>query len=258
MGILAGSWRRGSSGFGSIVMPSAPSLDNVAAAGNPRSVPHRDDREAAHQRIAALETELADARARAEDAEQKASEATRRLDEASAHVERGKAKVGKKKARPARSPKVAPEPDGRPTEARWPPGGVARYRQSVFVTVLVVYAPVVVALLLPHGPLPDDPPPYVALLGAPVAIQLVATYVIGRACGAPFPASGVMVTMLSAPIVLMAVVAGASEMFWGTFLAAGAFQWVVRGLVGSGALMVGGVISAAWSSEAASSDVGRD
>jgi hypothetical protein len=91
-----------------------------------------------------------------------------------------------------------------------------------------------------------------------VVIQLLATYVIGRACGAPFPASGVMVTMLTAPLVLVAVAAGASDMFWGTFLAAGAFQWVVRALVGSGALMVGGVLSAAWASEAASSEVGRD
>ena len=131
-------------------------------------------------------------------------------------------------------------------------------RQSVFVTVLVIYGPIVVGLLLPHAPSLDEPPPFLALLWAPIAIQLVATFVIGRVVGAPFPGSGVMVSMLTSPIVLMAVAAGTSDMFWGALLPAGVFQWVVRALVGCGALVVGGVISAAWASEAASSHVGRD
>lgn len=222
-------------------------------------MPHRDDREAAHQRIEALERELEEARERAERAEV-ALEATKvRLD----GPERTAPTPSKGKKQKQKQPPKRRASNGAPIEQRgettpsWPPGGAQRFRSRVTMMVGVIFGPLLLALVCGALSL-DSERRAIAIFGAPVLAQLFGTYTIGRASGAPFPVSATLVTMLASPLVLMSVLAAGSDLLWSDVFAHGALRWLVRGLLGGAAVVVGALVSAAWATEAAASDVGTD
>ena len=205
-------------------------------------MPHRDDHEAARHRIEALERELVETRRRAEVAEAK----MRAPAPAPARPTK-RPRADRKEKR-----KQAPDPETR-SDPRWPPGGQQRYRWLAGGAALV-HAPV--ALIVLAGA-PNEEPPF-AVFGAALLAQLVLTYAIGRACGAPFPSNGTLVLLLVAPIILLGVAASTSDMFWGALFADGVLRWFVRGGCALGSLAAGAIVSGSWSADAASSDVGTD
>lgn len=214
----------------------------------PFGVAHRDDHEAARHRIVALERELEDARRRAETAEA-AARAARETPARSPTKQKDRAETKKERKQRRASPPAAPSSD-----PRWPPGGIERYRLLVGGAA-VVHAPGAWMLLAAS---PDEESLPFAAFGIALVLHLVITYFVGRACGAPFPANGSLVLMLVTPMILMGLFIGTSDVLWGSVFAEGIGRWVVRGACALIVLVVGGLVSAGWTAEAASSDVGPD
>lgn len=219
-------------------------------------------------RIASLERELEDAKARAEAAEERAgaAEAVARAASASLKVLETetpppietKRQKRKKKGAP-RAPKPAksgPSPAASPSTAplrSWRAGGRARYRQLTGVTA-IAQAPAAVVLWR----LPSAYELGWTVLGGGIIAQLVLAYVIGRECLAPSPMNGVLVLLLAAPIMAAAIAFGVSDVLFGPHFANSFVGTLARALCGVAAIVLGGKLCAAWCTHAAESALEPD
>ena len=196
-------------------------------------VAHRDDHEASRHRIAALERELEEARARAERAEVDARGAKEAL-----------ARRGRERPRDA-----APKPD-----PRWPAPRRARFVRAVALATVLLDLPIVVLLAGWRSDLDDADAGLLGWTLLPPLVLLPVVYVLARWQRAPFPSSALMVSTLASGVGWMAVLGGASDMFWSDVLAEPPWRWLARGAAGLLGVALHAVLTAAWSAEAALSD----
>jgi hypothetical protein len=214
-------------------------------------MPHRDELEAAHARIAALEGELSEVRADADRSRGRAEELERSAATAAAPKEAPKAKKAKTKRKRKRDRAAKQADVATPATEAWTDR--QRFRTGVALLAACAYGAAAVALLLSQSELPS---PYV-LLG-PVVAMAVGVGILGVVLRAPGAFGGAMITLLISAMELGALGIGASDAMVGELLAEGAGRYVVRVLASAVAVTLGVVISARWVPDAASSPVEGD
>jgi len=193
---------------------------------------HRDDHEAARNRIHALERELDEARTRAREAEERARE----LETPDVHPSRTSDP-------PARTP--------RSTDARWPTALQRRFGIGAAIAVVAADLPVV-ALFASGSWFLDDADDSVLLYSlVPVLMVTPVVYVLATLNRAPFPSSAMLSSILAGAMGWFAVIASSSDMLWGEVLGELPPRGIVRGASGLLAIAFHALVVAHWCAEAA-------
>lgn len=212
-----------------------------------RRMPHRDDHEAARQRIAALEQQLAEAEARAErDVEEARARAERAESRADARVERAETRARRAKQKRETSSASSSNP-------HWPARQRTRFLRAVEVGVFLVDLPIIVFLAADARDLDRDHQ-FMRYFWVPVVALFVWVFGVGHATRAPFPFSAAATTLLSSAVGLIAVVVASSDVLWKSLLAEPPWRWLARGACGLVAAAIHASLSARFAEDNAPSD----
>lgn len=215
-----------------------------------RVVPHRDELEAAHGRIEALERELADARADADEARSRAESLERSATKAAPAAPSTSKKRRRKRGR------AEPE-DHAPSSPSYEGGWQQRRQYTIAVAILAacVYGSAAVACLVTSEELGRSG--VLTIMGAVVAMA-IGVGVLGSVFRAPEAFGGALITLLVSAIALGAIALGASGAIVGDLVQQGPARLAARVIASLLGTAAGVGIAAAWVPDAASSPIQAD